>query len=119
MITITFDNRKISIGLVDNRGGFLIESPCWVDCAFLEATDIVKIMLSNIKDYMRKHNKFVHNFNKTHCGYDCAVMIGDYFSFCGDGEIQLNFNDITKDDFVLAYRLYDAFFNDAFMPIED
>ena len=115
---IEIRKRNIKISLLDNRGGFLLECSSWVDAMFLDQRELVKIMLADIKDYMTRHRKSFHNFNTTHCGYDNACSIGG-FSFCGNNGNQIYFDEMDERHFVLVSKLYEAFYNDAFMPILD
>ena len=115
---IKLRNRDIKISLLDNQGGFLLECSSWIDAMFLDHKELVKIMLSDMKSYMEKHHKHILNFKET-CGYSCVDRFLGYFKFRNSKGNELLFDEVDEKNFVLVCKLYDAFFNHSFMPIEE
>lgn len=115
---IKLRNRNIKISLLDNEGGFFLECSSWVDAMFLDHKALVNMMISDMKSYMEKHRKHILNFKET-CGYYCADCFLGYFKFCNNEGHELRFDNVSEKNFVLVCKLYDAFFNHSFMPIEE
>ena len=80
--------------------------------------ELINFMLGEMERYMKKHSMTVHVFKHEHCGYHSVSYLSHY-GFWFEGKKPINFKRINDTHFDLVCELYDAFFNDPFIPLED